>query len=101
MDRVVELEIANSLRNRGPVVNGRVPAPTKTQGGPSSADQLYDTVEDNEDDEMDELANSSAAYCWGSGLPAPADPKDGIPKYAGTFRPHHYFDYFFGTSTGG
>lgn len=50
---------------------------------------------------QDQLRNSSAAYSWATGLPNPQDPKDSIPKYADLFRPHHYFDYFFGTSTGG
>lgn len=62
--------------------------------------------DDNEDDDddsndWDELRNSSAAYCWGSGLPPPQDPTEGVPKYVDRFLPHHYFDYFFGTSTGG
>ncbi|KXS95128.1 hypothetical protein AC578_2887 [Pseudocercospora eumusae] len=48
---------------------------------------------------------SSAAYPWDStqkpGDSTMPDPNLSYHPYNAGFRPHHYFDYFFGTSTGG
>lgn len=41
---------------------------------------------------------SSASYFWQK---PPQEPQDYEPDKQDAFRPHHYFDYFFGTSTGG
>lgn len=41
---------------------------------------------------------SSAAYAWNKGAQEPEELETDIKD---TFRPHHYFDYFVGTSTGG
>jgi hypothetical protein len=73
----------------------RTPADA-TQGESNGAEEDIKLVN------LDELHNSSAAYCWGSGLPAPHDDDPNqSASYKGCYLPHHYFDYFFGTSTGG
>ena len=81
------------------------PLPSTSSSDDAGEDERsLDNEEDNDSEDTDDgdgLQNSSAAYCWASGLPTPSDPTDGVPNYEKTYLPHHYFDYFFGTSTGG
>lgn len=46
----------------------------------------------------DPSCESSAAYCWSRGLESDRSFQEG---HKGQFRPCHYVDYVFGTSTGG
>lgn len=50
------------------------------------------------EEQKDEGCHGSSAYPWC----AEQDGRNGTSRdIPGGFRPHHYFDYFVGTSTGG